>query len=151
MIDAGRYTSGRIAIANLSAAIDSLELRRSEGAGFDDLVPLAKLLFARGDVLGRIKDHERAELIATEAISMSPSTARALYIRAQLAGRFHRFEEANDVLDQALRAGYPRHEIVLERATLLQATGRTKTHWLCVKDWQRSILAFTRLAHSRRC
>ena len=46
MIEAGRYTSGRIAVANLSAAIDSLELRRREGAGFDDLVALAKLLFA---------------------------------------------------------------------------------------------------------
>jgi tetratricopeptide (TPR) repeat protein len=124
MIDAGRYTTGRIAVANLSAAIDSLQLRRVEGAAFEHLLALSKFLFVRGDVLGRIKDHERAELIATEAISMSPSTARALYIRAQLAGRFHRFEEANDVLDQALTAGYPRHEIDLERATLLQATGR---------------------------
>ena len=124
MIDAGRYTSGRIAIANLSAAIDSLELRRSEGAGFDDLVPLAKLLFARGDVLGLIKDHERAELVATEAIAISPASAHALYIRAQLAARFHRFEEANTVLDQALAAGYPGYEIDLERAALLQAVGQ---------------------------
>ena len=55
---------------------------------------------------------------------MSPGTARALYIRAQLAGRFHRFEEANRLLDQALAAGHPRHEIDVERAALLQATGR---------------------------
>ena len=95
MIEAGRYTSGRIAVANLSAAIDSLELRRREGAGFDDLEALAKLLFLRGDLLGRIMDHDRAELIATEAIAMSPASARALYVRAQLAGRFHRFEEAS--------------------------------------------------------
>ena len=124
MIDAGRYTSGRIAVANLSATIDSLELSRVAGAPFEHLVALSKFLFVRGDVLGRIKDHERAELIATEAIAMAPGTARALYIRAQLAGRFHRFEEANAVLDQALAAGYPRHEIDLERAALLQATGR---------------------------
>ena len=118
MIEAGRYTSGRIAIANLSAAIASLELRRREGAGFDDLVALAKLLFARGDLLGRIKDHERAEMIGTEAVAMSPASAHALYVRAQLAGRFHRFEEASAVLDQALAAGYPQHEIDLERAAL---------------------------------
>ena len=124
MIEAGRYTSGRIAIANLSAAIDSLELRRREGASFDDLVALAKLLFARGDALGRIKDHGRAELIGTEAVAMSPASGHALYIRAQLAGRFHRFQEASAALDQAVAAGYPQHEIDLERAALLQAIGQ---------------------------
>ena len=35
----------------------------SEGATFDDLVALSKLLFVRGDVLGRIADHDRAESI----------------------------------------------------------------------------------------
>jgi tetratricopeptide (TPR) repeat protein len=124
MISAGVYTSGRIAMANLSAAIDSFELRRSEAAEFDDLVALAKLLFARGDVLGRIEDHERADLIAAEAIATSSTRAHALYIRAQLADRFHRFEEASAVLDQALAAGYPPREIDLERAALLQAVGR---------------------------
>ena len=37
MIDAGRYTSGRIAVANLSASIESLELRRAESATFENL------------------------------------------------------------------------------------------------------------------
>ena len=37
MIDAKRYTSGRIAVANLSASIESLELRRLKGATFADL------------------------------------------------------------------------------------------------------------------
>jgi tetratricopeptide (TPR) repeat protein len=123
MIAAGRYTSGRIAIANLSASIDSLELRRAEGANVDSLLALSRLLFLRGDVLGRIADHDRAEFIAIEAIRMSPATARALYIRGQLAGRFHRFEEANTLLDQALEGGHPRREIDLERAALLQAIG----------------------------
>ena len=124
MIDNGSYTSGQIAVANLSASIDSLELRRARGTTFDNLVALSKLLFVRGDLLGRISDHDRAELIATEAIAISPGTARALYIRAQLAGRFHRFGEASVLLDQALETGYPRHELDLERAALLQATGR---------------------------
>ena len=76
----------------------------------------------RGDVLGRI-GIDRGELIATEAIASSPDAATALYIRAQLAGRFHRFEEASTPLDQALAAGYPGHEIDAEKAALLQATG----------------------------
>ena len=91
---------------------------------FDSLVALSKLLLVRGDVLGRIVDHDRAELIATEAIASSPDAGTALYIRAQLAGRFHRFEEANARLDQALAAGIPRYKIDSERAALLQATGR---------------------------
>ena len=82
------------------------------------------MLFLRGDVLGRIADHDRAELIATEAMALSPHPATALYIRARLAGRFHRFEEAGAVLDQALAASHPPHEIDVERAALLQATGR---------------------------
>lgn len=88
MIDAKRYTSGRIGLANLSALIDSLELRRVEGATFENLVELSKLLFVGGDLLGRIADHDRAEVVANEAIALSPDTASALYIRAQLAERF---------------------------------------------------------------
>ena len=124
MIDPGRYTSGALAIANLSASIDGLEFRRATGASFESLVALSRLLFVRGDVLGRISDHDRAEAIVTEAIALSPGTARACYLRAQLAGRFHRFEEANAALDQALAAGHPRTELDPDRAALLQATGR---------------------------
>ena len=125
MIIDRRYTSGRIALANLSASIESLELRRID-ATFTNLVALSKLLFLRGDLLGRIVDHDRAELVANEAIALSADTASGLYIRAQLAERFHRFAEANTLLDQALAAGHPGPEIDVERAALLQATGQYK-------------------------
>jgi tetratricopeptide (TPR) repeat protein len=124
MIGARRYTSGRIAIANLSASIDSLELRRVEGTTFEGLVALSKLLFVRGDLLGRIADHDRGQLIAKKAIAWSPGMGSTLYIRARLAERFHRFEEANELLDQALAAGYPSQQIDVEKAALLQATGQ---------------------------
>lgn len=124
MIDPGRYTSGRIAVANLSASIDSLELRRVEHATFEDLTALSKFLFLRGDLLGRIVDHDRAELMANKSIAFSPDYTSTLYIRARLAERFHRFDEANALLDQALAAGHPTEEVDLERAALLQATGR---------------------------
>jgi tetratricopeptide (TPR) repeat protein len=123
MIDTKRYTSGRIAIANLSASIEGLEHRRVEGASFEELVGLSKHLFLRGDLLGRIADHDRGELVANEAVALSPETASALYIRARLAGRFHRFEEANALLAQAAAAGHAPHEIDAEKASLLQATG----------------------------
>ena len=123
MIDPGRYTSGRIAVANLSASIDSLELRRVEHATFEDLVALSKFLFLRGDLLGRTVDHDRAELMAKKSIAFSPNYANTLYIRAQLSERFHRFAEANALLDQALAAGHQSHEIDIEKAALRQATG----------------------------
>ena len=124
MMDVGPYTSGRIAVVNLSASIESLELRRAQGAAFAELIALSDLLFARGDLLGRIADHERAELVATEATALSPARASALFIRARLAGRFHRFVEAGRFLHQAAVAGYPPEELDGEEAALLQATGR---------------------------
>jgi tetratricopeptide (TPR) repeat protein len=125
VIDRARYTSGRIAVANLSACIASLEGRRAEGgACSEDLLALLQLLFVRGDVLGRIADHDRAQQVATEAADSSPDTAIAFYVRARLAGRFHRFREAGPLLDRALTAGHPAREIDAERAALLQATGR---------------------------
>lgn len=124
MIDPKRYTSGRIAVANLSTSIDSLELRRVEKATFNDLLALSKLLFLRGDLLGRIADHDRAERMAIEALTLSPDPGTGLLIRARLAGRFHRFAEANALLEQALSAGCSLHDIEVEHASLLQATGK---------------------------
>ena len=124
MIDTPRYTSGRIALANLSASIDSLELRRVEGATFEDLVSLSNLLFLRGDLLGRIADHDRGELAAIEAVELTPEAGKSLFTRARLAERFHRFAEAKELLGRAIAAGYPSQEIDVERAALLQATGQ---------------------------
>ena len=123
-IDAARYTSGRIALANLSSSIESLELRRVEGARFDDLVSLSKLLFLRGDLLGRIADHDRGESIANQAAASCPDTAEAWVVRARLAERFHRFEEADALLDRAIAAGSESPEILGIRAALFQATGK---------------------------
>ncbi len=107
MIDAGRYTSGRIAVANLCASIDSLEVRRAASATFEELTALSRLLFVRGDLLGRIADHDRAESAASEAVASAPDEGSALYTRARLAERFHRFAEASTLIDRALAAGYP--------------------------------------------
>ena len=124
IVDAGRYTSGRIAVANLSSTIDGLELRRINDATFEHLVGLSKLLFVRGDVLGRIVDHDEAECVAHHALAVSPDTVSALYVRAWLAERFHRFPEAYALLDRAHAAGFPRQAINAAQASVLQATGR---------------------------
>jgi hypothetical protein len=78
MIDARRYTSGSIAIANLSASVDSLELRRVEGASFEELVALSTLLFVRGDLLGRIADYDRARSVRAQAALLGLSSVVAV-------------------------------------------------------------------------
>ena len=45
-------------------------------------------------------------------------------MRARLAERFHRFEEAFDFLNRALAAGCPTRQIDTARAALFQATGK---------------------------
>ena len=123
MISAERYVSGRSALATLSTSIASLTCGRGRAASFADRARLAELLFLRGDLLGRIADHDRAELAASEAIALAPGTAGALFVRAWLAARFHRFEEAGVLLDCARAAGHAKQPIDAERAALLQATG----------------------------
>ena len=124
MIDSKRYTSGRIALANLSASIDSLERCRAEGATFEDLISLSNLSLLRGDLLGRIADHDRAEAMATRAVAIDPENASALYGRGRFASRFHKFAEATTLLYEAEAAGHPAQEIDSERAALMQATGQ---------------------------
>jgi tetratricopeptide (TPR) repeat protein len=113
-----------VAISNLEASIDSLELRRCGRATFEELLALSTLLLVRGDLLGRIADHDRAEAVGTEASGAAPASAAALHLLARLAGRFHRFAEANERLDQALAAGLPKADFDKEKAALWQATGR---------------------------
>lgn len=133
MIDTTRYTSGRIAIANLAATIDGLERRRS-GAASEELLSLSRLLFLRGDLLGRIADHDRAEAVANDAIALCPDRGMVFFICAQIDGRFHRFAEAFESLDRAHRAGFQPDDINRETAALLQATGRY-TEALKLREW----------------
>jgi tetratricopeptide (TPR) repeat protein len=123
MIDPKRYTNGRIALANLSASIETLEIGRLESARPEGLATLSNLLFLRGDLLGRIADHDRAESAALESIALSLNADSIAFTRARLAGRFHRFDEAKKLLDRAQEAGHSAQEIDIERAALLQATG----------------------------
>jgi tetratricopeptide (TPR) repeat protein len=124
MIDPKRYTNGRIALANLSASIETLEIGRLESASPEGLATLSNLLFLRGDLRGRIADHDRAELAALESIALSLNADSIAFTRARLAGRFHRFDEAKKLLDRAQESGYPAQGIDIERAALLQATGQ---------------------------
>ena len=119
--------AARIAVANLSALIDSLELRRRRRCRpFEDLMRCRRSLFLRGDLFGRIVDHDRAESVANEAIALSSDAAtRALHPARGFRGPFPsvRGSEARFSIERS-RPDIHRREIDIERAALLQATGR---------------------------
>ena len=95
------------------------------GATFEELLALSKLLFVRGDLLGRIADHDRAELIATEAIALSPDTARDALHPCAARGAFPSVRGGKRASRSRARGRSSRaHEVDAERAALLQATGR---------------------------
>jgi hypothetical protein len=124
VIAPGRHCGGGVAVAELSASIEALEGRGAESSRVEDMEALGCLLFLRGDLLGLIADHERAAEITGEAARLSPDPARALYLRARVAGRFHLFGEASTLLDGALAAGFRRLDVDRERASLLRSSGR---------------------------
>ena len=148
MIDPERYTSGAIAVANLSASIESLELRRVEGAAFDESGSVveavcfcaATCLVGSPTMTGRRSSPPRLS-------RCRPVRASALYVRARLAARFHRFEEASALLDRALAPDYPtarnrcsKGRRCCRRRDNTRGAGRAR------EDWRRTTLRFTRSA-----
>ena len=146
-----RYTSGRIAVANLSSSIDSLEPRGIEGATFEDLEALSNLLFLRGDLLGRIADHDRAERVAELAVALSPEyRARASSSRAA-RGKVPPLRGSTGALDRALAAGCPGDRSTRQGPRCSRRPENIVRRCRCVRAWRRPIVEFTRSARSPRC
>jgi tetratricopeptide (TPR) repeat protein len=118
-------TSGSIALANLEAQIESLEMQTATGqltiAGRAGLVDL---LLLRGHVLGRIADYERAAALAEQLVRDAPAESAAFLARARARATFHRFADALADLDIAERLGADQETLDGERATIFQALGR---------------------------
>jgi tetratricopeptide (TPR) repeat protein len=121
-----RDTCGQAVLADLDASIECLAHRSPEGRR-NDLVTLSEQLFLRGEVLGRIADHDRTEAIAGRAAALFPEDVGAMVVRARLATRFHRFAEAHALLDRARVIGASNREkirqVISAKAAVLQATG----------------------------
>jgi hypothetical protein len=64
--------------------IASLELRRAESATFENLEALSKVLFLRGDLLGRIVDHDRLRKSPTRRLLCPVPHARSTSKRSSL-------------------------------------------------------------------
>jgi tetratricopeptide (TPR) repeat protein len=113
-----RTTDGTIALSNLEAHIDGLELSRGRGEldspAWSELIDLITL---RAQIRGRIADYERASALAEQC-------GLGLLARARTRAALHRFDEALADLDSAERFGSPDPEVEAERAAILQAVGR---------------------------
>src|SRR5581483_5386777 len=105
-------TTGSIALDNLQAAFSGYDKAVRERPGDQGLrKPLADLLAARGQYLGRIADYERAAGLAEELVAKAPKDAEALLLRAQMRSTFHRFGEALGDLGLAEKLDVPRARI----------------------------------------
>ena len=120
-----RTTDGTIALSNLEAHIDGLELSAGRGEldspAWSELIDLITL---RAQILGRIADYERASALAEQRALVAPADRFTFVARARTRAALHRFDEALADLDTAERLGSPRPELEAERAAILQAVGR---------------------------
>ena len=119
-------TDGAIAMGNLDAQLAGAERRAAmkpplaQGA----MQGLVGYLATRGAILGRIADVERAAEIAERLVKLYPDGPGYL-LRASMRASFHRFEEALADLAEAQKRGVNRYALDEQRASVLQALGRT--------------------------
>jgi tetratricopeptide (TPR) repeat protein len=117
-------TSGGLAMSNLQAQIQSLDLRvRGGGVSVGEQSELIELVALRGHILGTIADYEWAEARADGLCASHPDDGLALVSRARSRARFHRFQDALRDLDEARRCDGATAVIDAERADILQAIG----------------------------
>jgi tetratricopeptide (TPR) repeat protein len=117
-------TSGGLAMSNLQAQIQSLDLRAATaGLSVGEQSELIELVALRGHILGRIADVEWAEAHADALCASDPDDGLALVSRARSRARFHRFQDALCDLDEARRLGAEPAVVDAERAGILQAIG----------------------------
>jgi tetratricopeptide (TPR) repeat protein len=118
-----RTTSGAIYLGNLDARIEELERVVANGGTPDHRVALARSLYQRYQVIGRIADAEAAMRVveATVAASSAPGEAHALH--AILLVSFHRFDEAEAALASAATAGADAEGLRRTRIELQLARG----------------------------
>lgn len=118
-------TSGALAISNLSAQIAGLEAAvKGHPAKGEEQADLVQLLLLRAEILGVIRDYERAQGVADEMVKTAPDKAISYLTRAQVRAALHLFEDANADLDEAARRGAHVSQTRGTRAAILAAVGK---------------------------
>ncbi len=119
-----QLTAGPLAMTNLQAQIEGLELRiDADSTSVDDRVKLIELIALRGQIRGCSADYEVADAMAQQLARDEPADPRAFVARSKTRSIFHRFSEAMEDLDAAAQLGASKTVVEGERAGILQATG----------------------------
>lgn len=120
-----RTTSGAIAMRNLGARIEGLQLQAVQAPPTAaDRAALIEALCLRGHLLGCIADLEHAAEQAEQFVREVPGAGPAYLARARTRSVWHRFSEAWRDLDTAQRCGMDPADVDGERAVIHQAVGR---------------------------
>ena len=118
-------TDGTIALLNLEAQIEGRQLEGALGHfPVENQVALVDLIALRGLILGRVADFERAGEIAERLADATSASRAAFLVRARMRATFHRFTDALDDLEAALRLSLDPETANVERAAIFQALGR---------------------------
>jgi tetratricopeptide (TPR) repeat protein len=118
-----RTTSGAIYIENLDARITELSRLAAGADGAGSRLPLARNLYHRYRIVGRLDDAERALQQLDAAVAIATPEAEAHQLRAVVLGGFHRFDEAMRELDLAAAAGADETALQRTRTELQLARG----------------------------
>jgi tetratricopeptide (TPR) repeat protein len=125
-----RTTDGAIALHNLEAQIEGREHQAARGTQSSRFrAELVDLVMLRAQILGRIADYERAQMLAERQVDNAPADPLALLARARTRGSLHRFVEALADLETAEGLGLKGRELDVETAAVLQAMGRYEEAW----------------------
>ncbi|WP_404926179.1 tetratricopeptide repeat protein [Mesorhizobium sp. ORM16] len=120
-----RTTNGSIALLNLNAQVDGLELHAARGRLTGrSWMELVDLLVLRAQITGCIADYERTIAIAEQRVRDAPADPTTFLSRARAWGCLHRFDESLADLDAAERLGAAGRDLAPERAAIFQAVGR---------------------------
>jgi tetratricopeptide (TPR) repeat protein len=127
-------TSGLIAQRNLDAQIEGLaaDLNRQPECARCRTQLVAPLL-SRASFFGRIRDLDRAETLAAEAVRISP-TAETWLAQARVHAALHEFDEARADIAHALATDGNTLESTLLGATIDDAVGQLDTAWSAVES-----------------
>lgn len=115
-------TSGAIAIANLSAQIAGME--GAKNLSGEQRAELVELLLVRAEILGTVRDYERAQQVAEETVKAAPEKAISYLTRARVRAALHLFDSATADLDEAARRGAHVSQTRGTRAAIFAAVGR---------------------------
>ncbi len=120
-----RTTASHIYLANLDAAIDSLQGHSRHSPTIEQQARLAGSLYQRFRILGDLADALKAETISIALATENPDSITANLTASRILSGMHRFEQAREYLSLGRSAGATAEQTDALQRQLDAATGLT--------------------------